>query len=476
MAFRMMSSTLGKFLSRIGSTTSLARSIVRVSTAGPGGMNPTSLGVASYTSRSVLPIFSLFSRACSTQSTTASFAPTTLKRYEVLLDDSPLHDVKMDDVKVDIDNKQLLVSWANGETQLYPFVWLRDNCRCRECFHPEALNRLTQLHQIDVDVVAKSVDISPDGETLTIQWGGDGHQSQFPSHWLLLYRFEDSAEDRLLNPKLQFWGSDFRRFDFGDLLVDDGALYAWLTELVTLGVAVVKDAPRELGQLHKLAERVAFLSPTVYGQTFEVKSDLDPLHSAYTTVPLAMHTDIAYYMRETGIVMLHCIQEAEGTGGESLICDGFKVALDLKRADPEAFHLLSKYQFEFFDTGKERHGEFHTHARHKTIRLDDRGEIEAITFSDHSRGPMLRVPVDKVLPMYRALSKFDNMLLAPENCLKYKIKEGEIMTLNNRRALHGRSGFQVTEASSRHLEIGYVEWDEANSRIRVLAKNLPNRP
>ncbi|XP_038044257.1 gamma-butyrobetaine dioxygenase-like [Patiria miniata] len=477
MPFRMMSSTFCKFLSPIRSRTSFARSTVRVSTAGPGGINPTSLGVAPYKNRSMLPSFSLFSRTCSTQSTTAYFAPPTLKRKEALLDDYgfKLNDVKMDDIKVDIDNKQLLVSWTNGKTQIYPFVWLRDNCRCSECFHPEALNRLIQLHQIDVDVVAKSVDISPNGKTLTIHWEGDGHQSQFPSNWLLLYRFEDSHDDRLLNPKVQFWGSDvdFRRFDFGDLLADDGALYDWLTELVTLGIAVVKDAPRELGQLQKLAARVAFIRPFVYGLTCHVKSpNPNPLHSAYTTVPMAMHTDIAYYMREAGIVMLHCIQEAEGTDGESLISDGFKVALDLKRADPEAFQLLSKYQFEFFDTGREDHGEFHTHARHKTIKLDDRGEIEAVAFSDHSRDAMLRVPVNKVLPIYRALSKFYDMLLASENCLKYKLKAGEIMTLNNQRALHGRSAFQ----GSRHLEVGYMEWDEVNSRIRVLAKNLQNQP
>ena len=46
------------------------------------------------------------------------------------------------------------------------------------------------------------------------------------------------------------------------------------------------------------------------------------------------------------------------------------------------------------------------------------------------------------------------------------------MTFDNRRVIHGRAAFKVTSISSRHLETGYLEWDDMDSRIRVLREDL----
>ena len=51
---------------------------------------------------------------------------------------------------------------------------------------------------------------------------------------------------------------------------------------------------------------------------------------------------------------------------------------------------------------------------------------------------------------------------------------GDILTFDNRRMLHGRGSFLLTEDSGRHLELGYLEWDEINSRLRVLAMECAN--
>ena len=49
---------------------------------------------------------------------------------------------------------------------------------------------------------------------------------------------------------------------------------------------------------------------------------------------------------------------------------------------------------------------------------------------------------------------------------------GDILCFNNRRTLHGREAFSVTKTSNRHLEGGYIEWDEVNSKLRVLKDKL----
>ena len=32
----------------------------------------------------------------------------------------------------------------------YPWLWLRDNCQCSKCFHPDALNRKGSMDQLDL--------------------------------------------------------------------------------------------------------------------------------------------------------------------------------------------------------------------------------------------------------------------------------------------------------------------------------------
>ncbi|XP_022099250.1 gamma-butyrobetaine dioxygenase-like isoform X2 [Acanthaster planci] len=380
------------------------------------------------------------------------------------------------DVGMDVENKQLIVSLKGGLRQAFPFVWLRDNCQCPVCFHPTAMSRKTYAYELNVDITAKSVEMSPDSNGVIIHWE-DGHKSHFTFHWLRAYCFIDSKQDQYLDPKFDFWGADIdlQSFNFDEVLKNDGALYNWLTELVSRGIAVVTNAPSKVGQLHSLGGRVAFLRPSNYGPTFQVKSKVDPNHVAYTSGALSLHTDMAYYIRQPGIQMLHCIDQAEGTGGENLFSDGFKVAMDLKEDDPEAFRLLSTIPFEFSDVGTDYYGSFHQYSRHPTIRLDERGEVVSVTLSDHSRDPMLRAPLHQVQPLYRALNKYCNMLLDPQNVFKYKMEKGDIMTFNNRRALHGRSSFRVTQAGGRHLEGGYLEWDEVNSRLRVLAAQLNSK-
>lgn len=49
---------------------------------------------------------------------------------------------------------------------------------------------------------------------------------------------------------------------------------------------------------------------------------------------------------------LHCISQAV-EGGESQVVDGFHMAEQLRKEDPEAFRILTSTLVDFTDTGKD---------------------------------------------------------------------------------------------------------------------------
>jgi len=82
----------------------------------------------------------------------------------------------------------------------------------------------------------------------------------------------------------------------------DGELLRWLLELERKGVAVLEGAGAEdENVVRKLAERVAFIRRTHYGEEFSVKSKMEPSNVAYTGQPLQLHTDLPYYEYKPGV-------------------------------------------------------------------------------------------------------------------------------------------------------------------------------
>lgn len=380
------------------------------------------------------------------------------------------------DVREDPDKGSLIAQWEDGDEQEYPYVWLRDNCRCEECFHSSAFSRSVSFPQLDVGIRPSRFRLSYDLKKIELQWE-DGHNSSYDATWLHKYRFDHSEPDLTLDPKLQYWGSDLadsiKEYDLDELTKSDECLYDWILQMKIVGMALVRAGSTQEGQVIRIGNRVSFLRCTDYGYTSHVKAKYqDAVNIAFTNKQFPMHVDLVFLGRPPGANIIHCIEQAKGEGGENWFVDGFKMAEDLRKEDPEAFRLLTNTELEFFDIGNDFYGKFHQRSRHPTISLDSRGRPDHIHVSDHGRDPMLRMPVRQIQPFYNALKAFSNKIYDPDNVFSYKLKEGDIMTFDNRRVIHGRRAFQTTTSSSRHLETGYLEWDELDSRLRVLHKQL----
>ena len=117
---------------------------------------------------------------------------------------------------------------AAGARRSFPFLWLRDNCRCVECAHPHNRNRLLLVCDLRADVTPLHQQVSgcsvlcdvtdvcllqvEDGE-LRVSWS-DGHDSVYPLHFLWPRRFDDdnmrSMIDDVALPVRLWEASDMR--------------------------------------------------------------------------------------------------------------------------------------------------------------------------------------------------------------------------------------------------------------------------
>ncbi|XP_019624414.1 PREDICTED: gamma-butyrobetaine dioxygenase-like [Branchiostoma belcheri] len=359
----------------------------------------------------------------------------------------------MERAKLDRSSETVEVEWSAGGVDWFPYVWLRDNCQCSECFQVDLNKRLVLTSRLDLDVAPDHANVQDRGSTLHVTWP-DGHRSQYDWQWLRDRCFSPQARadrETRWRRKKQLWGAELftnlPTADFPALLSDDRALYDFLFLLDTIGLVLVQNVPRQPGQFLQLANRVAFPKMTFLGSCPEV-----PLFIAQQ------------------VQMMHCIKQTESEGGASELVDAFNAAYQLKQENPDAFKLLTTVKVNFHRIGKAE-PKHHMKERHHIISISDKGEVQKVVCGKHSRDSVLDVPLDQVKPFYRAMRAFDDILAHPRNCIRYKMKEGDILAFDNLRVLHDRTAFSLS-GGERHLQVGYVDWDETYSRMRVLQAEL----
>jgi 3-hydroxyacyl-CoA dehydrogenase/alpha-ketoglutarate-dependent taurine dioxygenase len=343
------------------------------------------------------------------------------------------------------------VEW---EGSAVPAFWLRDNCPCAECVHPQTRERLLDTFTLDPHVEPVVVDARSDG--LTVVWS-DGHHSEYPVAWLR------APDPELPAPRLWDAGlaSAVPEFEHEDLSVGDAELLRFAEAVWEYGVAFVRHAPTAEETLRDLARRVGPIRPTNFGAEFHVEAKPDPNNVAYTAVELRPHTDLPYHENPPGIQFLHCFA-ADAAGGESTFVDGFWVAERIRRDDPAAFQLLCDVAipYRFSDEGHD------LRFAAPVITRDPDGGYREVRFHDALTAP-LDLAGESTDALYRALRTFDRIARSDEAQLTARLQPGDVVVFRNRRVLHGRRAF-VPGSGVRRLFGLYVDDDAWRSRIRVL--------
>ncbi|XP_030621963.1 gamma-butyrobetaine dioxygenase [Chanos chanos] len=366
----------------------------------------------------------------------------------------------------------LQVEWEDGSSSLYPFTWLRDNCQCPLCTLQSARARSLLLSDLDVHTGVDHVQLTENNK-VSITWP-DQHSSEYEPDWLKRRCFSPEArrarqEELFLNERT-FWDSGLRipTASFEEVLHDDKAALAWLQALRRVGIVYLKGAPVEQGQVAKLSKRIGYLRLTFYGHTWQVQDKPMANNVAYTSGKLSLHTDYPALHHPPGVQFLHCLQQA-CEGGESEVVDGFHMAEQLRREDPEAFSILSSLRVDFTDTGAD-YCDFCVQSKNRIIDVDSEGKVVRINYNNATRDSVLDLPVHKVQPFYTSLKSFVELMNRPENVVTYRMEPGDLVTFDNWRLLHGRRSYVSHPDYLRHLEGAYLDWDEVMSRLRILRK------
>jgi len=360
------------------------------------------------------------------------------------------------------DKAVVQLTFSDGATGTYPFLWMRDNDPAG--FHPDTKERVADLTAIPLDIRVTEALI--EDSDLSLTWE-DETATRYSLDWLAAHRpghrLADPAETGVTTWRADMVADAVPRLHAADVLASDAALRDWLMATQRSGLSVIDGLPDDREAGIDVAKRIGFLRETNFGVTFEVKSKPNPNNLAYTPIALPLHTDLTNQELPPGFQFLHCLAN-EATGGGSLFSDGFAVAEDLRKKDPEAFELLSTISVPF----RFQDGEYDIRSRKKVITLDEDGALKEICFNAHIAS-ILDIDPDLMPQYYRAYRTFMQMSRDPAYLVTFKLQAGEMVIFDNRRVLHGREAFDPN-TGYRHLRGCYVDRGEFESRLRVLAR------
>ena len=368
------------------------------------------------------------------------------------------------------NGKVLTLNSDTGEKHRFHAIWMRDNALDDDTRSGQSGQRLITLNDIPADTRLSSATLeSP--EEIAVEFLPDGKTTRFPISWL-----ENHLYDREVGEEKPGWlGDDLETWDhklsipdaeFGEVSNNPSALLDWLAAVRRFGFAKLSGGPVEDGALIKVADLFGYVRETNYGKWFEVRTEVNPVNLAYTSLGLQAHTDNPYRDPVPTLQILYCLENS-AEGGDSMVVDGFRAAHRLREEMPEGFELLSGYcaRFEYAGSAGVR-----LSSRRPMIELAPDGELVAVRFNNRSCAPITDVPFEKMQAYYAAYRRFAEIIDDPRMAVSFKLKPGESFIVDNTRVLHARKGYSGT--GSRWLQGCYADKDGLYSKLASLEYKL----
>ena len=358
-------------------------------------------------------------------------------------------------------NNKIFVFLGSEKKELHP-IWLRERVSEKEHLDANTEQRLFDPSFLK-NITIKDVKI--DNDLLNLEFS-DGVKSKFDIKKIEKEFSSDEELEKLMQPTL--WNSDLKNiknFKYNDHFLESGEMLELLKSFYKNGFIIISNVPTKNNFIVNFANSIGSIRRTNFGEFFNVKSIPNPNDLAYTSLPLAPHTDNPYRNPVPCIQILHCI-ENEVSGGLSTLVDGFTVTEQLKKDFPDYYKILTetKVRFQFIDQNVvlEDWAEM--------IQLDELGDFKQVRFS-----PRLDfVPLmdkEKLELYYSARNKISEFFNSDQYRIEFKLKPGDLLMMDNYRLLHGRTSYDANEGE-RFLQGCYIDYDSTEGKLKHLKRKF----
>ncbi len=369
---------------------------------------------------------------------------------------------------VELSGSLISVAWADGTSNAFHAIWLRDNCRCENCGEPVIGRRTSRLTDFPLDIKPATVSAETP-QTLSITWDNGGHESRYDATWLRANAYDTDSARRAKRYPPVLWDNAFLKVPptiTSDHVATDQGLFEVLKNVRDYGICFVTGGSSEVGQLEPLATRFGHIQETNFGRIQDLKIDPTKRGIGNSFEALPLHTDEPYRASPSGILIFHCVQVDPERGGQSQFLDGFKIVSILRNEDPEGFNALVQNRQSW-----RRHfeGDVDVSAQFPMISLDEFGDVTGVRFNDRVAAPLSLAP-DQIEPYYRGYRRLIELTSDPEYIIARRLQPGDIAIFDNHRVLHGRAAFALK--SERFLQWGSVRRGDLYSSLRILADRL----
>ena len=360
-------------------------------------------------------------------------------------------------------SNELSIEIAPGNRFAIHPLWLRERCQDAESIDLRTGQRLEDPSDLDLQLGLTSVTEVETGR-YRIRFT-DGHEADFLAREILAEALLPPGDHDC--PPVRLWDGTLGEVPRAAWTAQptDEVKAAWLKPFLELGFIIFTGVPTASKTVLQVGSAFGFVRDTNFGAHFDVRSVPDANDLAYTSLFLDPHTDNPYRSPVPGVQLLHCLAN-ETTGGLSTLVDGFAAAEALRSQDPDAFIILThtpvRFRFRDPDTELVRSSPL--------IEVDGIGGLQAINFSPRlDFVPLLRP--QELTAYFKARKAFDQLLRSPQYELRFLLNAGDLMMMDNRRLLHGRTAFDTREGL-RHLQGCYIDVDGPRSAYRVLRRRL----
>ncbi|XP_008330379.1 trimethyllysine dioxygenase, mitochondrial [Cynoglossus semilaevis] len=322
------------------------------------------------------------------------------------------------------------------------YVWLRDHCRSASSYNNKTNQRNIDTGSIDLDIRPDHTAVKDDNLILT--WPG-GQVSQYSLSWLSENSYE-GKKTSTVQPRI-LWNSDVYNnaniapAKWETFMSRDDELKKFLHNYILYGIAFVDNVPATVEATEAVVRRVSLIRETTYGGMWSFTSDHSRGDTAYSQLALDRHTDTSYFYEPCGIQVFHCLKH-DGTGGRTLLVDGFHAAEKLRQQSPKNFELLTNVpiRHEYIENSDNHRN--HMHGIGPVLNVYPwNNEVYMIRYNNYDRSVINTVPHDVVKQWYVAHRELTTVLRQPENELWVKLTPGKVIFIDNWRVMHGRESF-----------------------------------